>query len=162
MGNLGQKSQGCLFRLKIGTHGISSMLILIPTLFFRISNPEFLSGQIWTKKIKAVRFVWKLAHIVSQGCWFLFQYCFSEFPTLNSFLGKFRPKKSNFSVLSKIWHTCYLEDADSYSDNSFLNFQPKTCIWVNSGQENQSCPFCLKIGKHGILRMLILIPTLIF
>ena len=162
MGNLGQKSQGCLFRLKIGTHGISSMLILIPTLFFRISNPEFLSGQIWTKKIKAVRFVWKLAHIVSQGCWFLFQYCFSEFPTLNSFLGKFGPKMSNLSVLSKNWHTCYLEDADSYSDISFLNFQPKTCIWVNLGQENQRCPFCLKIGKHGILRMLILIPTLIF
>ena len=44
--NLDPKSQNCLFCLKIGTHGISRMLILIATLVFWISNPNFLFGQI--------------------------------------------------------------------------------------------------------------------
>ena len=47
--NLGQKIQSCPFCLKIGTHGISRMLILIPTLVFWIWNPNFLFGQIWAK-----------------------------------------------------------------------------------------------------------------
>ena len=72
--NLGPKIQSCPFCLKIGTHGISRMLILIPTLVFWISNPNFLFGQIWAKKVKVVRFNWKLAHMISRGCWFLFQH----------------------------------------------------------------------------------------
>ena len=70
--NLGPKTQS--FCLKIGTHGISRMLILIPTLISWISNPNFLFGQIWAKKVKVVRFNWKLAHMISRGCWFLFQH----------------------------------------------------------------------------------------
>ena len=35
------------------------------------------------------------------------------------FLGKFEPKRSKLSVLPENWHT---EDADSYSDISFLIF----------------------------------------
>ena len=42
----------------------------------------------------------------------------------NSFLGKFGLKKWKFSVLSENWHTWYLKDADSYSNISFLKFQP--------------------------------------
>ena len=72
--NLDPKIQSCPFCLKIGTHGISRMLILIPTLVFWISNPNFLFGQIWAKKVKVVRFNWKLAHMISRGCWFLFQH----------------------------------------------------------------------------------------
>ena len=68
--NLGLKSQRCLLCLKIGTHGISSMLILILTLVFWISNPNFLFGQIWVEKVKVVRFGWKLAHMVSWKCRF--------------------------------------------------------------------------------------------
>ena len=34
-------------------------------------------GQVWAKKVKVVRFVWKLRHMVSRGCWFLFQHLFS-------------------------------------------------------------------------------------
>ena len=30
-------------------------------------------GKFWNQKFKVVRFVWKLVHIVSQGCWFWFQ-----------------------------------------------------------------------------------------
>ena len=63
--NLGPKSQRCLFCLKIGTYGISSMLILIPTLVFWISYPNFLFGQTCAKKVKVVRFNWKLVHMVS-------------------------------------------------------------------------------------------------
>ena len=72
--NLGPKIQSCPFCLKIGTHGISKMLILIATLVFWISNPNFLFGQIWAKKVKVVRFNWKLAQMISRGCWFLFQH----------------------------------------------------------------------------------------
>ena len=72
--NLGPKTQSCLFCLKIGTHDMLRMLILIPTLVFLISNPNFLIGQIWAKKVKVVRFNWKLTQTISQGCWFLFQH----------------------------------------------------------------------------------------
>ena len=44
--NLDPKSQNCLFCLKTGTHGISRILILIATLVFWISNPNFIFRQI--------------------------------------------------------------------------------------------------------------------
>ena len=71
--NLGPKTQRCPFCLKIGTHGISRMQILIPTLVLWISNPNFLFGQIWAKKVKVVRFNWNLAHMVSWNCRFQIQ-----------------------------------------------------------------------------------------
>ena len=40
--NLGQKSQSCLFCLKMGAHGIFCMLILIPTLVFSNFKPKSL------------------------------------------------------------------------------------------------------------------------
>ena len=63
--DLGRESQSCLSRLKIGTQGISRMLILNPTLVSGIPNPKFVFGEIWTEKIEVVCFVWKLAHMVS-------------------------------------------------------------------------------------------------
>ena len=72
--NLGPKFQSCSFCLKIGTHGISKMLILIAILVFGISNPNFLFGQIWAKKVKVVRFNQRLTQMISRGCWFLFQH----------------------------------------------------------------------------------------
>ena len=53
----------------------------------------------------------------------------------NPFLGKFGPKKSNFSVLPENWPTWYLEDVDSYSKISFLNLQPWIHFWINLGQK---------------------------
>ena len=110
--NLGPKIQSCPFCLKIGTHGISRMLILIPTLVFWISNPNFLFRPIWAGNTKVVRFNWKLAHMVSRGCWFLFQHVFSywflfqhlfsQFRTKDPFLAKFGPKRSNLSILPEI------------------------------------------------------------
>ena len=115
--------QICPFCLKIGTCGISRMLILILTLVFWILNPKSIAGQIWIEKVKVVRLAWKLAHMVSLGCWCLFQHYFSEFPILNLFLSKFGPKKSKFSVLSENWNAWYFEDTDSYSKINFLNFK---------------------------------------
>ena len=109
--------------------------MLKDALVFSIFNPKFLFGQIWAWKVKVVRFVWKLAYIVSGGCWFLFQHLFSEFRTKNPFLVKIGPKKSNLSILPKNWHTWYLEDADSYSKISFLNFKTK----IHLTGDHQGC-----------------------
>ena len=105
-----RNSQSCLFCQKIDTHDISRMLIFIPTLVFWISNPKSIFGEIWAKKNKDVRFVWKLAHTVPRECRFLFQHQFSDIRNLS------------------------LENADFYSDISFLKFQTKSFffwqIWV--------------------------------
>ena len=133
--NLDRKSQKCPFCLKIGTQSISTMLILIPTLAFSVSNPKSIFGQICVEKFKVVHFHWKLAHMVYRGCWFLFRHYFSEFPTLNRFLGKFELKKSKLFVFPENWHTQYLKDADSYLYISFLkifwNFKPKSIFLAN-------------------------------
>ena len=105
---------------------LERMLILIPKFFFRISNSKFLFGQIWAKKVKT----WKLAPVVSRGCWFLLQYLFSEFQTRNRFLGRSAPKKSNLFILPENWHTWYLEDTYSYSEISFLNFKTEIHFWA--------------------------------
>ena len=111
--NLSSKSLSC----------ISWILILIPRFVFWISNSKFLLRQIWAKKVKVVRFAWKLAHMVCRRCWYLFQYLFSEFQTENQFLSKFGIKKSNLFIFPENWRTWYFEDADSYSEISFLNFK---------------------------------------
>ena len=85
--NFGQKSQSCLFFQRIGTHGISRMLIFIPTLVFWISNPKSIFGQICAKQFKVVRFAWELAYMVSERCWFF------EFVKRNPFFEKFVLKK---------------------------------------------------------------------
>ena len=69
--NLGQISESCPFCLKTGTHSISRMIILIPTLVFWISNPKSIFGQIWAKKVKVVCFAWKRIHTVWWRCWSL-------------------------------------------------------------------------------------------
>ena len=87
---------------------------------------------------------------------------FLKFRPQDLFLGKFGPKKSNLSVLPENWHTWYIEDDNSYFNISFQNLQSKIHFWANLSQKTQSCPFCLKIGTHGISKMLILISTLVF
>ena len=72
--NLAPKIQSFPFCLKTGAHSISRMLILILTLVFCISNSNFLFGQICAKKVKVVRFNWKLAQMISRRCWFFFQH----------------------------------------------------------------------------------------
>ena len=46
-----------------------------------------------------------------------------KFQPVNPFLGKFGPKESKLSVLSKNWYAWYLKDAGSYFNIIFLNFK---------------------------------------
>ena len=78
------------------------MLILIPTIVFWIAYPKSIFGQIWAEKVKAVCFVWKLAHTHMHTKYLedvdsYFDISFSKFQTL--------------------------EDADSYSEISLLKFK---------------------------------------
>ena len=112
---------------------------------------------------------------------------FLKFRLQNPFLDKFGPKNSKLFVLpqncffclkflfGQIWTktvkiACFLkkfeymvlEDADSYSNICFFNFELKFHFWPSLSQKSQICPFCLKIGTLCILRMQILIPRLVF
>ena len=98
--NVDRKIQNCQFWLKISTHGILEVLIQNPD--FEISTSKFIFGQIWVKKVKAGHFDWKFSHRVSQACWLVFRHQFSEFPTLNLFLGKFGLKSQSCSFYLKI------------------------------------------------------------
>ena len=125
MANLDLKTESCPVWLIIGTQSVSTMLILIPTLFFSISNPKSFFGQIWTEKFKVLYFDQILAHIVYRGCWFLFRQYF--FP----FLGKFGQKKSKLFVLPENWHTRTYTHSISkmlilISILVFSNFKPKS------------------------------------
>ena len=99
------------------------MLIPNPDLDFRNLDPKIHFREIWAQNIKDVRFAWKLVHMVSQACWFLFQHWFSEFQIPISFLGKFGPEKSTLFDLPENWHTCCLEVSDSCSNIIFLNLK---------------------------------------
>ena len=59
-GYLGGKSRSCPFCLKTGTHGISRMLILIPTLVLWNSKPKSIFGQIWVIKSQSSPFFLKI------------------------------------------------------------------------------------------------------
>ena len=139
---MGQKSQSCAFCLKIGTTGILRMLILIPTLALWISNSKFPFGKIWAKKGKVVHFAWKLAHMVSPECWFLFQHLLSEFQTKNqfleTFLGKFGPKSQICSFCQKMGTHCIPR---------MQILIPKLVFWISKPKSVRprkwNCLFCL-------------------
>ena len=115
--NVCPQIQSCPFCLKIDTHGISKMLILISTLVLGISNPYFIFGQ------KCL--VWLKIGTQSVSTMLIL------IPTLlfsvsnpKSFFGQIWAKNSKLFILTKNWHTWYIEDADSFSDHIFLNSQP--------------------------------------
>ena len=118
---------------------------------FLNSNQKFIFGQIWAKKVKVFRFAWKLAHMVSWGCCFLFWHYFSEFQNLNPFLGKFRPKKSQLSIFAKNWHTVKALCFDWKSEHKDTQRHTHTHTHTHIHAHTQS-----------ISKMLILISTLLF
>ena len=65
------------------------------------------------------------------------------------------------SILTENWHTWYFGGVDSETRLRFLKFRPQNPFLGKFRLKMSNCPFCLKIGTHGISRMLILIPTLI-
>ena len=85
------------------------------------------------------------------------KYCMSlvNFP-------KLRQKISKFSALTKKWYKWYLGVLIPDPDLDFWNSDSKIRFWANLDQKSKSCLCCLKIGKYGNSRMLILIPTLAF
>ena len=85
-----------------------------------------------------------------------------EIPSPKPIFEQIWAKKVKESFMLKNWHKWYLDDAESYSNNSFLNFQPKIHFWANLGQKNSELSFCLKIGTNSILKTWILVPTLVF
>ena len=125
----GRNSQSCLFCQKIDTHGISRMLNFIPTLVFWISNPKSIFGETWAKENKVVSFVWKLAHTVSREYRLLFQHQFSDIRNLS------------------------LENADFYSDISFLIFQTKSFFFGKFESKKSNSLLSLEPETQSILRM---------
>ena len=118
--NLGPKIQSCPFCLKIGTHNISRMLIPNPDLDFWNFDPKIHFWANLGPKSQSCPFCLKIGtHGISRMLILI--------PTLvfwiSSFLNEFGPKKSNLFILPENWHTWHLEDADSYSKISFLNFK---------------------------------------
>ena len=161
--NLGPKRQSCPFCLKIGTHSVSRMLILIPTLVFWISHPKIHFWKNLHQKSQSCPFCLKIGtHVISRMLILIPTLVFWISNPKIPFWANSGQKKSKFSVLPESWHLWYLEDADSYFNICFLNFKPKTNFLWNLGQKSQICSFWMKIGTHGISRMQILIPKLVF
>ena len=79
---------------------------------------------------------------------------FLKFLCQNSFFGKFALKKLKLSVFPENWLISYFNDADSYSDISFLNFQPKSIFGQSQAQEMEF-PVSSDVVAHRILRVLI-------
>ena len=122
------------------------MLILIPTLIL-IFNPKSIFGQIWAKNFKVALFARKLARMVSRGYWFLFRHWFSELPTLNPFLGKFRMKKPKLFVFAwKLAHIVswrcwfrirtYIFDILIPQCIFFEILSPKFIVWASLDQKS--------------------------
>ena len=101
--NLGHKIKSCPSWLKIGTHGILEVLIPNPELDFWNSNPKIHFWANLGPKIQSWSFCLKIGTYGISGM-----------------LGQ---KSEKISVLTENWHTWYLEDVDSYSNISFMNFQ---------------------------------------
>ena len=104
---------------------------------------------------------------MSRQCWFLFWHYFT-FPTLNPFLDKFGSKNSKLFVLTKNWHTWYIEDADSTFQQYFfelLNLNPflgklglkksKLFVWPENWHTHK------QTYTYSISKMLILISILL-
>ena len=64
-------------------------------------------------------------------------------------------ENSKLSVLSENWLSWHIGGADSESRIRTSKFRPQNPFLGKFGPKIQSCPFCLKIGTHGILKVLI-------
>ena len=135
------------------------MIILIPTLVFWTSSPKSIFGQIWAKKIKVVYFAWKWTHRVWWGFWFLLGRYFSQFPTLNLFLGKFGPKKCLF--LADLWFY-FSPIAYTIAIWALCTLCCIYVLWACNVIEKKSKLFVLPESWQSISSIMILIPTLVF
>ena len=142
--NLGPKSQSCHFCLKICTHGISKMLILIPTLVFWISNSNSLFGQIWAKKVKVVHFNW------NWHTWYL-ESAYSKSGLWNSnpkihYWANLGRKSQSCPFFPENFHAWHLHDADSYSNIC----DPKSILEQIWAEEIKAVCFAWKLAHTDI------------
>ena len=83
------------------------------TLVFCISNPKSIFGEIWSEKVKAISFVWRLTHIhtqsISRMLILTLRLVFRN-SKLISFFGQIWVEKVEFFTLPGSWYTKYLED----------------------------------------------------
>ena len=103
--NLGRKSKKYPFYLKIGTHGISTMLVFIPTLVFWILNLKSIFGQFGPKnsELSVLPKTLEAEYLEDANS-------YSEIPNLNPFFGQISIEKFELSTFPGSWHTEYLED----------------------------------------------------
>ena len=98
---------------------MARMLILIPILIFSISNPKFIFVQIWAKKVKIITFMIlfssnRLHYCNLEHCVTYVVFMFCELVIL----------LKKVKIVRFAWKLAeYLEDNDSYSKISFLDFQ---------------------------------------
>ena len=71
-----RKSQSYQFCLKIGTNGIWRILILIPTLVFRICNHKAIFGQIWrtSLQLSVLTEKWHTEHLEDTDSYFVISF----------------------------------------------------------------------------------------
>ena len=120
--NLGQKIKIYLFWLITGIHCLLDVLIPNPDLDFWNCNPKIHFWANLSPKIQSCSFCLKIgAHSISS---MQIPDPDSDFWNSDPFLGKYWSKKSNLFMFRENWHACHLDDADSYSNISFLNCQP--------------------------------------
>ena len=119
--NLGRKNKSWRFWLKIGTYGISEVLIPNPDLDFQPQNPFF--GKFGPKisKLFVLSENWRTQDLKDAD--FESRLRFLKFWSQNPFLGKFGPKNSKLFVFSENSYTWYLKDVDSYCNISFRDFK---------------------------------------
>ena len=121
--NLDQKTQSYTFWPKIGSYGILEVLIPNRELDIWNSDPKIHFCANLSQKSQSCPFCLKIdTHDISSMLIFISTLVFwISNPKL--ILGKFGPRKWKLSVLSENWYLWRLEDADTYSDISLLNFQ---------------------------------------
>ena len=158
MVNLGRKSQRCPFCRNIGTQSDLEDV----DFYSHISFQDFqLLFNFWTnlgRKSQSCPFYLKINTQSISRMLILIPALLSWISNPNSIYGQI----SSENVARCRRTQSDLEDVDFYSHISFQNFQLLFNFWTNLGRKSQSCPFCLRIGTHGISRMLILLLTLVF
>ena len=106
---------------KIGKHGILEVLIPNPDLDFWNSDPKIQFWANFGRKSQSCSFAWKLAHIVSRGCWFLLQH-FLNFQSKIHFWANLDQKSQSCPYYLKI---------DTHDISRMRIFRPTLGFWIS-------------------------------
>ena len=120
--------------------GFSTMLILIPTLLFSVSNPVSFSWTNLCQKISSCPFWLKIGTMICWRCWFQIQTYVFEIPIPKSIFGQIWAQK--FKVVSFVWKLVdtVFKMLIPNLDLDFWNFDAKIHFWANLSPKIQSSP----------------------